>query len=93
MSAIIRKWSGLLSASTSASLSVLLLVGAIGVVGISSAVAQQAEQAAPLQPLQVGDKAPDFSLPASDGQTYTLSQFAGVRPVVIAFFPKAFTGG
>ncbi len=43
--------------------------------------------------LEVGDKAPDFSLSASDGQTYTLSQFAGDKPVVIAFFPKAFTGG
>ncbi len=43
--------------------------------------------------LEVGDKAPDFSLPASDGNTYSLSQFLGERPVVIAFFPKAFTGG
>lgn len=43
--------------------------------------------------LEVGDKMPDFSLPASDGKTYTLAQFHGKRPVVIAFFPKAFTGG
>lgn len=43
--------------------------------------------------LEVGEQAPDFSLQASDGKTYTLSQFIGVRPVVIAFFPKAFTGG
>ena len=43
--------------------------------------------------LEEGDKAPDFSLQASDGATYTLSQFAGDKPVVIAFFPKAFTGG
>ena len=43
--------------------------------------------------LEVGDKAPDFSLQGSDGETYTLSQFAGDKPVVIAFFPKAFTGG
>ena len=43
--------------------------------------------------LEVGDKAPDFSLQASDGMTYTMSQFVGVKPVVIAFFPKAFTGG
>ena len=43
--------------------------------------------------LEVGDKAPDFELQASDGKTYTLSQFAGDKPVVIAFFPKAFTGG
>ena len=43
--------------------------------------------------LEVGDKAPDFSLQGSDGGTYSLSQFAGDKPVVIAFFPKAFTGG
>jgi peroxiredoxin Q/BCP len=43
--------------------------------------------------LEVGDKAPDFSLAASDGSTYSLSQFLGEKPVVIAFFPKAFTGG
>ena len=43
--------------------------------------------------LEVGDKAPNFSLPASDGMTYSLSQFAGDKPVIIAFFPKAFTGG
>ena len=43
--------------------------------------------------LEVGEKAPDFSLPASDGSTYSLSQFLGEKPVVIAFFPKAFTGG
>jgi len=43
--------------------------------------------------LEEGDKAPDFSLQASDGKTYSLSQFLGEKPVVIAFFPKAFTGG
>jgi len=43
--------------------------------------------------LEVGEKAPDFFLPASDGKTYSLSQFLGEKPVVIAFFPKAFTGG
>jgi peroxiredoxin Q/BCP len=43
--------------------------------------------------LEVGDKAPDFTLQASDGNTYSLSQFVGRQPVVIAFFPAAFTGG
>jgi peroxiredoxin Q/BCP len=42
---------------------------------------------------KVGDKAPDFTLQGSDGQTYSLSQFAGKKAVVIAWFPKAFTGG
>ena len=43
--------------------------------------------------LNVGEKAPDFSLLGSDGNTYTLTQFKGKSPVVIAFFPKAFTTG
>ena len=42
--------------------------------------------------VEVGDAAPDFTLPGSDGQTYTLSDLRG-QHVVIAFFPKAFTGG
>jgi peroxiredoxin Q/BCP len=42
---------------------------------------------------EVGDKAPNFKLAASDGKTYELSQFLGKKPVVIAWFPKAFTGG
>src|SRR5919109_289266 len=43
--------------------------------------------------LKVGDPAPDFSLQASDGKTYKLSDFKGKQAVVIAWFPKAFTGG
>ena len=42
--------------------------------------------------LKVGDKAPDFSLVGSDGKTYKLADFKG-KYVVIAWFPKAFTGG
>jgi peroxiredoxin Q/BCP len=42
---------------------------------------------------EVGDKAPDFQLQASDGKEYSLSQFRGRQAVVIAWFPKAFTGG
>ena len=42
--------------------------------------------------LKVGDTAPDFTLKASDGQTYSLSKLRG-KTVVLAWFPKAFTGG
>ncbi len=44
------------------------------------------------QDLQVGDDAPVFDLPGSDGNTHSLGQYAG-RTVVLAWFPKAFTGG
>ena len=43
--------------------------------------------------LRTGDPAPDFALPGSDGRTYRLRDFIGRRPVVLAWFPKAFTGG
>ncbi len=43
--------------------------------------------------LKVGDKAPAFELKGSDGKTYTLDQFKGKSAVVVAWFPKAFTGG
>ena len=40
-----------------------------------------------------GDKAPDFSLEGSDGRTHTLAEHTGKDVVVVAWFPKAFTGG
>lgn len=43
--------------------------------------------------LKPGDPAPAFNLPGSDGKTYKLSDFAGKKAVVIAWYPKAFTGG
>jgi peroxiredoxin Q/BCP len=44
------------------------------------------------QELKAGDKAPDFSLPGSDGKTHSLAANKGTA-VVLAWFPKAFTGG
>ncbi len=62
------------------SLALLLVVGS-------------ALQAPPAGTLKPGDSAPGFTLPGSDGKTHSLSDFKGKQPVVLAWFPKAFTAG
>lgn len=42
--------------------------------------------------LRPGDLAPRFDLPGSDGKRHRLADHAG-KPVVLLWFPKAFTGG
>jgi peroxiredoxin Q/BCP len=42
--------------------------------------------------LHVGDRAPEFELPGSDGVMYSLARLRG-RFVVLAWFPKARTAG
>jgi peroxiredoxin Q/BCP len=57
------------------------------------AVGVMAQAPAPAVELKVGDMAPDFTLKASDGKTYKLSDYRGKKAVVVAWFPKAFTQG
>src|SRR5688572_9948703 len=66
----------------------LLCTAFIVTVALTSTFAQT-----PGVSLKVGDTAPDFTLQASDGKTYSLSDYRGKKPVVIAWFPKAFTAG
>lgn len=42
--------------------------------------------------LNTGDVAPAFTLQGTDGKTHKLSDYKG-KTVVLAWFPKAFTGG
>lgn len=42
--------------------------------------------------LQAGDKAPQFSLQNQDGETVSLTDFAG-KKVLVYFYPKAMTPG
>lgn len=51
----------------------LLFFGLLGTVGASSA-------------LDVGDKAPDFTLPSTTGEKISLSQFRGKKIVLIEFY-------
>ena len=44
-------------------------------------------------PRPAGTMAPDFTLPSTNGKSIELSKLRKAGPVVLAFFPKAFTGG
>ena len=63
-------------------LSVLIAVLSILAAGVVAA-----------EPPKAGDPAPDFSLQGSDGKMHKLSDYKGKKAVVLAWFPKAFTGG
>jgi peroxiredoxin Q/BCP len=43
--------------------------------------------------LKAGDKAPPFTLLDTDGKPVSLAQLLDQGPVILAFFPKAFTSG
>ena len=61
-------------------------------IGLAAALAAGVMAQAPAE-LKVGDTAPDFTLPGTDGKTHKLSEYRGKRAVVLAWFPKAFTQG
>jgi peroxiredoxin Q/BCP len=61
----------------------LLVFGAVLTLGTANVLAEP----------KVGEKAPPFSLVGSDGKTYNLNDFKGKSAVILAWFPKAFTGG
>ena len=63
----------------------MCLVAALGLLLVCAAA-----RAADLGP---GDPAPEFSLVGSDGKTHRLADYKGQQAVVVAWFPKAFTGG
>ena len=64
----------------------LPLALAAGALLAGTAAAQQVDR-------KVGDPAPDFTLQATDGKTYSLSKDLKGQWVVLAWFPKAFTAG
>ncbi len=76
----------------------LFLFAAASIAAAQPTPAQTPTQTKPSPPaphtnLKVGQAAPDFTLPATDGKTYKLSDFKGKKNVVLAFYVLAFTGG
>ena len=65
----------------------------LGVLCLTAAVALILGPAVHAVELSVGDDAPNFELTGSDGELYRLSDFKDRKVVVVAWFPKAFTGG
>jgi len=68
----------------------LKLAGSVAV-GLASAMTSFGQAGGP--ELKAGDVAPEFNLPGSDGRTHQLDDYKGKSAVVLAWFPKAFTGG
>ena len=75
-------------------LKLLSVCATVGVGTMAMAAALSAGGQAPQSPgeLKVGDPAPPFALPGSDGRIHNLADYKG-KTVVLAWFPKAFTGG
>jgi AhpC/TSA family len=58
-------------------LSSVLLAGVLGTAGVAAA-------------LEIGEKAPDFTLPSTMGENISLSQFQGKKSVLIEFYGEDF---
>ena len=71
-----------------------LMSACLGAIAMAAALPARAQTPAPQNPveLKVGDPAPPFALQGSDGKIHSLSDYKG-KTVVLAWFPKAFTGG
>ena len=62
-----------------------LRISAICVLALSAELARAAGP-------ELGQPAPDFSLPDQNGKIHRLADYRG-KTVVLAFYPKDFTGG
>ena len=72
------------------------LIGCIMIVFIFviiSAISAKEKQMETFKDLKVGMAAPDFTLNDGTGTAHSLRDYLGEKNVVLAFYPKDFTGG
>lgn len=60
---------------------------------LTAALLAQQPAGPPSSTLKVGDTAPDFTLPSTQGGTVHLADYLGKNTVVVAFYVASFTGG
>ena len=60
---------------------------------IISAIGAEEKQMETFKDLKVGMAAPDFTLNDGNGVAHSLRDYLGKKNVVLAFYPKDFTGG
>ena len=60
---------------------------------ITSAISAKEKQMETFKDLKVGMAAPDFTLNDGNGAAHSLRDYLGQKNVVLAFYPKDFTGG
>ena len=58
-----------------------------------SAISAEEKQMETFKDLKVGMAAPDFTLNDGNGEAHSLRDYLGKKNVVLAFYPKDFTGG
>ena len=73
-------------------LRILSVCAGFGLIAMAAAVSAQGQPEQNPAELKVGDMAPAFALQGSDGKIHKLSDSKG-KTLVLAWFPKAFTGG
>ncbi len=71
----------------------LMLVSLVGIVACWATAPGRSKGSGRSAGPKVGEQAPQFTLTGSDGKRYSLKQFRGKEAVLVAWFPKAFTGG
>lgn len=68
------------------------LIGSFAV-AVCLSIPSLAPKAVAQDAIKVGAKVPEFEMKGSDGKTYSAKDFQGKQAVIIAWFPRAFTGG